>query len=614
MVIIAVITGTTLHRDLKEKSANYIYTLPISEKTFFISRFSTSFLINLIFCFTYVVGMVLAKYIGVVPPDRFGPTPWLQILHGFLLFALPNIFILSAVGYSALAFSRKIEVSYIAIFSVMMFLVIMGKGNEYATTFMPLIMILEPTCFVYVKENIDVLSAVERNTNFFKIDYIYFLNRLLWVGGSLIMLLFAMSKFSFKSFFGEVSKKSKELERAADETAVDDEDALVSGNILYSLSLKFGLVENIKKVFRLALLEFSNVVRPTSFKIILAVIVSSFIVYNVFYNPSYFISATLPLTETITITRYQISFMIIIVTMIWANDLFFKEKTANLWQISETTPTPAWVPLMSKFIAMGGVTLLIGILMLFCGVIKQLLLGFADIDWILYIDNFFGYRMGWLFYLMFISFVLFVGGVTGQRYTTTIFCVAYFVVVIISVVDLGLIEQVRFVFGFIPGTADTYSGMNGYGIHAATSFYFFILWSLLSLVFVLVGVGLWQRGTGKNLVKRAMFAAKASPIGVTVMAGTLIGFVWMQFYLVENMNKKRNFVLSEQEEAEAAAYEIKYKHVSRLPQPKLSNIALEVDLFPEERSYSYRAKIDLVNPSDKLIDELYSKCGLLQQN
>ncbi|MEM8568962.1 MAG: hypothetical protein AAGF85_21060, partial [Bacteroidota bacterium] len=50
-ILIALITGSVLWKDIQYKTAGIIYATPISEKTFFIGRFLSAYTINLILGF-----------------------------------------------------------------------------------------------------------------------------------------------------------------------------------------------------------------------------------------------------------------------------------------------------------------------------------------------------------------------------------------------------------------------------------------------------------------------------------------------------------------------------------------------------------------------------------
>jgi hypothetical protein len=180
--------------------------------------------------------------------------------------------------------------------------------------------------------------------------------------------------------------------------------------------------------------------------------------------------------------------------------------------------------------------------------------GFTDIDWMLYINDALGYRWGYLTYILYTGFALFIAGVTGNRYATHILCVGYLIFTIISF-ELGIFEQIRFGFGLVPGIEGAYSEINKYGIFSVAADKYFFMWAVLTIAMIITGIGLWLRGTRKSIFERISHAIKLHKIGLAVIAACLLIFFSLQAYIIKNVNNKRNFILSKQIEQETALYE-----------------------------------------------------------
>ncbi|MEM9446831.1 MAG: hypothetical protein AAGA18_15935, partial [Verrucomicrobiota bacterium] len=106
-IILALITGTVLYKDIQYKTSGLMYATPVDQKRFFLGRFISAYLINLILASGIMVGLVLAPYSGIGTPDKFGPTPWVQMFHGFFTLTAVNILMLTMVCFSAIVFFRK---------------------------------------------------------------------------------------------------------------------------------------------------------------------------------------------------------------------------------------------------------------------------------------------------------------------------------------------------------------------------------------------------------------------------------------------------------------------------------------------------------------------------
>ena len=600
MIIIAMITGTTLYRDIEQRTAQSLYSLPVDEKQFFLGRFLGAYVINLLLIVAYVLGMVIMQYLGIWPADKFGPVPWRQLLHGYVLFGVPNIFVLTSISYFCLVFFRNVAASYIGIF-VLVLIFAVCEGLSHNSPYINAIMIADPFGFVYTKEVVDAMAVTEKNSAFLPVDAVFLANRLLWTGLGLVAVVLSYFRFSFKFFINSaLGGKGKRM--------------LFPGQASHPGSFRhievpeaqktFTLPEYFRKVWRLSLLEFRNVVRPVSFKVILMVIAIMFFLYMILWNPVYYIGSQVPLTSGMTLTRLHTGFLVIILLMIWSGELFFKDRTIGIWQITDSVPMPSWVSLLSRFVAMCGVALMISFTIFLCGLAAQVGQGFFAIDWMLYVDDLLGFKMGWMTYVLFIACVFLLAGLTGNRYLTHVLGVGYFIFIIISF-ELNLFEQSRFGYAQVPGI-DDFSEMNRYGVWATSSFWHFLMWLPLAASFLLIGIQLWSRGTEKGFLKRLL-----SPYKELGWSGALVAvvcfalFLSLQSFLVAEVNGTRNYVSSEQEDREAAEYEKRYRGIQASAQPGITAVDLQLDLFPLEQAAEYRATLELVNPSGEKISTLY---------
>ncbi|MCG8343421.1 MAG: hypothetical protein MI684_11380 [Chlorobiales bacterium] len=600
MIIIAMITGMSLYRDIEQRTALFLYAFPIDEKRFFLGKFFGAYAINLLLVFAYAVGMIIMPYLGVESADKFGPVPWLQLLHGYALFGLTNIFLLTAVSYFCVIRFRNMAASYIGIFCfVLMFLVAEAvSGNSpYITA----IMIGDPFGFVYTKEIVDGMTVAEKNTGFLPVDEVFLVNRLLWAGIGLFAFTYSYFQFSFRNFiqaaFGSVRKTLQD-------DVVASHDASFTHVAVPHVKRVFSIGEYFRKLGRFALVEFLNVVRPASFKVVLMVIAAMFFLYMVLWNPVYYVGAQVPLTSGMTTTRLHTGFLMIILLMIWSGELFFKDRTTGLWQITDSIPTPSWVTLLSRFVAMCGVALIISLTMLVSGIVAQVGQGFFVIDWQVYINDLLGFRLGWLTYVLYIGLVFFVAGLTGNRFLTHVVCVGYFIFIAISF-DTGIIEQIRYGYALVPGI-DDFSELNRYGVFSIASFWYFLLWLFLAISFLLAGIRFWNRGSEKGVFKRVFsLHGELGWGGVAVSLVSLAVFFFLQSFLVAEVNTTRNYVPSGQEDTEAAEYEKRFGEVQSFASPRITAVNLHLDLYPLEQAAEYRAALTLDNLSDKPVERLY---------
>ena len=597
IIVVAIITGAAIYKDIEHQTAETIYTLPMNEKKYFLGKFLAAYLINVSICLAYPLGLAIMQYTGIAPPEKFGPTPWGQLLHGFIIFTLPNLLFLTSVVIAGVVFFRNMVAGYMGVFLVVLFFLVAETTREN-TQYINIIYLLDPFAYTLTVDTVEALSVVEKNTGYFPISSFFVINRILWLSLTILFTFFSYKRFGFKYFIATPTKKRK---------LISDEDTSTQPLFEKSIPIdqNFSTLESIRKVFRLSILEMKNVVRPIGFIVVMGILAIMFFLYNILWNAEYYVTTdTLPITSAMTSTRLTTLVFLGILLLIWSGELLYKERTVNMSQLTDALPIPTWVTYISKFLAMALVSFLLSTVLLVCGLLAQLLNGFYDIEWAVYLEHLYGYQGGWLSFLLLIAMAFSFGAVTGRRFVGHILSVAVFLFTIICS-ELGLIEEVRFMYPFTPGVED-YSEMNGFGIFGVAAPYYILMWTLLAIATLGIGIWAWNRGTETSFIKRISVNNPQLPlIGKLCVPLLLIGFVFVQSYIVKNVNATGNFKTDAQQNAEAADYEKQYKHLETQPHPTISGLDLSIDIFPENRRAEYTANLDLTNNNEIPINTLH---------
>lgn len=599
IIVITMITASTLYRDIENRSAGFIYAYPIQEKPFFVAHFLTAWVINIVMMLGYVVGLILLKYFAPVPQEYIGPITWGPIAHAFVFFAIPNMLTYTALAFFALVMTRRMTAVYATITAVVLIFVV-GESSSDNSPHIELLSIIDPFGYIYAKHQLDLMSVADKNSAFLPLNGIYWTNRIIWIGISLVMGGLAYYRFSFKRFFQAPGMKSK----VNDTNETPTWKSINHHAEITKASFGNGVWHSLVKTVRLTWLEFSNVTRPFGFKLIMGVLVVLVLAQNLVWNSTYYVGHQYPITSGMTSSRLINGFMFIIVLMILACELFFKDRKANLWQISGATSAKVWELQLPKLFAMFGVAFIFAFTIFLGGVFSQLVQGFTDIDWSLYLQDIFGYMWGWVNYVFFICLVFVIASLTGHRFLTHCIAIGYYLFVLISF-DLGLAENIRYIYGGVPGVED-YSEVNRYGIFSVAGFWFFLLWSCFASFLVFVGLHFWRRGVSQSFLGRFMGRGGELPLTAKLVALIpLFGFIAVQMVIEREVYQKRNYIPTAQAEEEAANYEKTYLERLSKYDVRPSIAALNVDLFPSERRAVTTTSLQFHNSGNEPVDRLF---------
>jgi len=597
IIIVAIITGPILFKDVQYHTGQWLYSKLTQEKKFFTGKFLSAFLINSLLGIGYAFGMLITPYAGIGEPHQFGAYNVGQLFHGYLFLLVPNLLLLTGLVFFGLTYTRKMATGYFAVIATTIIFLLMETTTQ-ASGATPMLMILDPFGYVASDHYLSLLSLEEKNTGYLAFEGYLLINRILWLSISILLFVLSYQKFSFKQFLKPTGKAKK--------TKIKLNESL--SNVLpksrsLKVNLDFSNFTFIKKLFALSVLEFKNLTRPSGFKVIIGVVILMNILQNLLWNDSYYIGSTEPLTFTMTNFRLAFGAFIMTLLIIWAGELFFKDRITDFWQIADAMPIPIWVTTFSRFLAMVGLSFILASTFMLTGILVQTLKGgIGLIDFPLYMYDMWGYNWGWLTYVLQIALVFFVAGLFKNRFLTHILCAGIFFITLMGF-ELGLLEQLIYGYSFVPGV-ENYSEVNAYGVWKTAAFWYFLMWSMLAISFVLAGIWFWQRGSSPKLSKTfSLKNPQLSLFGKIALVFFLGLFVSLRFFITSQVNDKGNFTASHIEENQKANYEKKYSYLKKIAQPQYKHIDLNLDLFPAERKAVYEAKIELSNPEK--LDTLY---------
>lgn len=591
-IIVIIVTTGVIFKDIQYKTAQWFYTFPVKEKQFYLGRFFSAFVYLFILSLGLTLGNLLTPYSGIGTANRFGETPILQMLHSTVLFLIPNLLLFVSVIFTSVVYFKKTSAGYLSAFLLLVIFLVMQVAYEGSDNTSVLYSYFDPMGYVAVQYYYELIPTEQKNTGFIQLTRYLLTNRILWLCITSVIFYLGYRKFSFKHFLANPTKEK--VVKDSSKTPIEN-----TTQKLISPKLSFKTTDFIKKLYTLSKLEFLKIVRPTSFKIIIGILMFMVFLQNLLFNANFYIGYEVPLTSNMTYFRLVWGVFIVMLLMIWSGELFFKERIVKIWQITDALPIPVWVTQLSKFIASCGLAFVLCVSFMIIGVFTQLVFGRPDlIDLKQYIIDVFGYRWGFINFVFEIALVFFIAGLTGKRFLTHILSVGYFLFLVISF-DMGILEQVRYGFALTPGV-DDYSEMSGYGILGLSANWFGLLWAVLSIVFILLGILFWQRGAPKKWYKK--IAEHQLSVPSKVFTVFLLGvFFALQFFIHKNVYDNGNFKLSSVRDFEAADYEKTYKYLEEKEHPKYQTIDLNLDYFPKQKKVAYNAVIGLnKQPKDTL--------------
>ncbi len=593
VMIASLIMGVPVLRDFKYNMESLQYINPIHERDYLIGRFLGSFLV-LLFAFSgLLLGLMLGEYMPWRTPEDLLPFNFLAYIQPFFTVVLPTLFFSAAVFFVSGALSRKLIVVYTQwVFIFVVFMLTKSITNEFLQA------ILDPLSLTTLTDMVDGWTAVERNENRIPFNGVLLYNKLFWVAIGVLILWYGYHKFNFNVVKEKSTKKKKKKKRLQ----VLDEQNKPSGFRIKipSVTLQYDFKAQCIQLIRLTWFYFMSICKQTSFWaivicgmiIILINSVSLGTVYGVdSYPKTYFIIGELQ--------EMSIYFFVMIL-IFYSGELIWKEREAQLHLIYDATPIADFVGLSAKFLGLLLVYIVLIVSLILSGVMFQTASGYYNYEFDVYFYGFFLELFPFLVLYTFISFFFQV--IANNKFIGFVLVMVFFIINVASEA-LGF-EHDLYKFG--GGSLGTYSDMNGYGHFLVPFLWIKTYWMVFGFIILLISAVFSVRGVETSLKRRWKLCKQrvTKPV-VRLAAFCSIVFVGIGSYIFYNTNILNEYWNSTHQQEYRAGYEKALKQFEYIPQPKITDVNLKVELYPENRAYTAEGYYILKNTQNQAIDEIH---------
>jgi len=594
-MIASAFMGVPVYRDLEHNTKGYFMSYPIGEKGYLLGRYLGSFVVLFLVCLSIplgqMVGAALGPVLGLEEADRFGPLNFSAYLNAVVIILLPNLFFVGTLFFSLVALTRKIFAAYTG--SVLFFIAyLLANALTQDIEQRDLAAILDPFGLNALGNATRYWTPVEQNTSLPPLEGALLWNRLLWIGLGLAMLLFTLYRFNFNDFVSNKIGKSKS-EKA--------EEAAVGRLRLPQVTQSFTTGIYFRQMFRLAWLEFTNVVRDIYFLGILLGGVLFLFLDGWFGSPIYgtpSLPTTFAMLEVKDATYIVFVFIILI---FYTGEVVHRDRSVNFNNIADALPVPNWMIYGSKFLALVYVAFMLVNLPLVCGVLNQVARGYFNFEFGMYFTDL--YLLEFPEYLQLTMLTFFVHILVNNKFPGHVVSISIWVL-LFALRNFAELDYNLFFYSYTSGY--TISDMNGFGSFFKSMFTFNGYWLALGALLLTLGNLFWNRGAETDWRTRwAVAKQRLNPVsGALLSLFTLIwlGLGGLIYYNVSVLNTYRT---ADQGRDAQADFEKRYRKLERVLQPKITDLKLYADLFPEELRATVRSVATMTNKWDRPIDTLY---------
>jgi ABC-type transport system involved in multi-copper enzyme maturation permease subunit len=596
VIVMAALMGRAVQQDFEHEMHHFYFSAPIKKADYVFGRFLGAFATLALIFSSILLGVWLGSMVPGLDPDRLGPTRPGAYLLPYVFTLLPNLFIFGAIFFVLAALTRRMLPVYVGSVVMMVGYIVapsLARDLDYKT----LAALMDPFGTTALIRLTEYWTIAERNTRLVPLEGVYLINRLLWSGFALVVLLLGYWRFHFSASIdhGRSDARGDEAPQALSQAATDTREApdfaRRSLALLLVRSTWYNLRESVKNIYFAAI----------ALAGVLALLAGSLNLGSIYGTNTY------PVTyQLLDLIRDVFSLFMLVVTTFYAGELVWREREARTAQMMDTLPVPTWLPLAAKTLGLIGLQAVMLALAMVVAMLVQVFKGYFALEPVLYLRMLFTILLPQYALLAVLAIAAQV--VINHKYLAYFVLVLYYAAVL-TFSGFGL-DHPMLLYGQTPEFL--YSAMNGFGHYLARERAFELYWAGAALMLLAVSLLLWPRGVDDDFATRLRLARRhlTLPVLATFGAGALL-FAGTGAVLWYNLNLPGGYQTAWRAEEQRAQYELRYKRFAKLPQPRVTDVNLEADILPATRTLKVKGGYQLENRSGAPISDivLYQQRG-----
>ena len=601
LFVITAFVANAIVRDETSGFAPIVRATHVNKAEIVLGRFLGGFLIAALGFLALPLGMLAGTLMPWVDPETLGPNRLSYYFWPYLVAALPNIFLLSAVLFALATVLRSMLASYIgAVMLVVGYLVTsgaVGQRLEWREAFAR----WEPLGSGAFREATRYWTQADMNGRLVEFAGTVAFNRLWAIALGLLFLGITLWRFSMTERapsrwrLRRLAKREARVARNAAVAPVLAEAPVIARDRSPSRLVQF--VARLRTEVRQVL--------TSPGLIVLALLTVAFTASNLWQGNSAYGTSDFPtLAETIGVTRDLSSVFVLLVAVFYGGELVWRERDRKMNELIDSTAVPSWVMTLPKILAIFLVLVVICLAGMATGVVYLLSQGAPNIglwQWLAW------YVLPVAADMLLIAVLAVVVQVLSPSKYVGWGIIFLWFVGTIFLSNMGY-NNPLYTYPSVPSVP--LSDFVGQGSFWWGAFVFRLYWGAFAVILAVLAHLLWPRGTDLGLKRRiGRMRPRKSLAPYAILGTAALTMAVTGAYAYHNIKVLNRYETSDEGEARLADYERRYLRFETLPQPLVRDVRMNVELFPRERRMVTEGRFTLVNRSGQPIRDLHLRQG-----
>ncbi|OBV39007.1 ABC transporter permease/M1 family aminopeptidase [Janthinobacterium psychrotolerans] len=590
-VVVAAMMGRSVQQDVEYGMQHFFFSAPIRKHEYVFGRFLGATVVLAVVFSSIILGAWLGSWLPGIDQERLGPQRVLAYLMPYCFTLLPNLFIFGAIFFVIAALTRRMLPVYIS--SVVMLIgYLVAPSLARDLDFKTVAALIDPFGTAALINLTEYWPNAERNTRLVTLEGVYLVNRAIWCALALLALLLGYWRFHFHA-----TPDGGSARRQGDSTP----PARLSHSALDTHEPpNFTRRSLAALLLQMSWLNLRETVKNIYFVVI--VLAGVLVMYaSALDMGSIYGTNTYPVTERVLeIVSSAFAVFMLVITTLYAGELVWRERENGLQLMLDALPVPNWLPLLAKLFALIGLQALLSLVVMLCGMSLQIVKGYYRLDPGLYFEALFltqlpNYALGAVL-------AIFLQVLLNQRYLAYFAMIVYYgVTILLHSLDMG---NPLLLYGTTPEFV--YSAMNGAGHYLLRERWYLLYWSGAAVMLTVLALLFWQRGAhdswrirlrlARHALTRPVLASFGIGLAIFLFAG---GMLFYTFHIANDYKS------GHAREADRASFERQYRRLAATPQPRITDVKLDVAIYPAQRTLKVKGRYLLENRTAVPISQIF---------
>jgi aminopeptidase N len=567
LFVVTAFVATVVIRDDETGFAPILRATRVRKFDYLVGRFSGALLVAFLVMTSVPLAILVGSWMPWLDQEKIGPLALNHYVYALFVFGLPTIFVMAAGFFALATATRSMMWTYVGVVAFLV-LYITSRVMLRDPAFDTISALADPFAIGALSKTTKYWTASDRNTMLPAISGLLLYNRLIWIG--IASAFFALAYFLF-GFETKGSKVATGKRQAKVEKADRAPNIKPLANVDASNSTRW------QQFMALTRFDMSFVFKSPAFFVLLAIGV-----FNAFGG----MAATVedrgvpyfPVTRAmVEVLRDAFTIVPIIIAIYYAGELVWRDRERRIHEIVDATAAPDWAFVIPKVFAITLVLLASYVVAAITAILFQLFHGYTDVQVIAYLLWF--VLPGLIAAVLLAALSVFVQALVPHKFIGW----AVMLIYVVASITLNIIGFEHNLYNYAGEPTVPLSDMNGQGRFWIGRAWFQAYWLAFALMLLVATHLLWRRGAETRLAPRfALLRHRfAGAPGVIFGAGAL-AWAGIGGFIFYNTNVLNDYRTVPQTEKRMASYEKELLAYQTLPQPKITHVVLDVDLYPKQ--------------------------------